>query len=216
MLVIAPMPVNVIHDEFVMGSSCRARVLVPAFPMAKESCDIVSIDEPAVLAVDEPVKTEHESGFTQDEEKPAHRTDFPKKKSNVNIGTHVKGDFYMKKIDATMAFRPAVPVTGAMKADVLNYEKNVVKHTYLIALLLFLLVIFIGGVVFATKHFFHNNRKNINDHAGNRYVKIASPSYSHLKDQYGNQVKADQQQAKRTIENLTTQIVRDVNENSGQ
>ena len=68
MLVIAPMPMKVIHDEFVMGSSCRARVLVPAFPMAKESCDIVSIDEPAVLAVDEPVKTEHESGFTQDEE----------------------------------------------------------------------------------------------------------------------------------------------------
>ncbi len=121
-----------------------------------------------------------------------------------------------KIADASLAFRPAVPLAVKVETDFQNYEKNVVNRTYLIALLLFFLVVVIGGLTFAAKHYSDSSNTSKNENAGLRYVHIESPSYSHLKAQYGEKVKADQQQAARANKDLPTEIVRDVNENNGQ
>ena len=203
MLAIAPMPVNNMRDDFVTDDLRRSRVLVPAFPIVKENCEIVSIDEPTVLLVDE-------------SDKAISRTVLPKKKSNAHIASHIKGDPHSKKIDSAPVFRPAVPVAEDASAAVMNYEKNVVRRTYLIALFLFLVVVFLGGVIYVVKYLTNTNPSSATDDVGLRYVHIESPRFTHLKDQYGEQVKADQIQAKRNSENLPTQIVRDVDENNGQ
>jgi hypothetical protein len=219
MLVIAPMPVDRIHDDFVMESLRRGRVIVPDLPMGQENIAEMAIDAPVKLVPFEPTKSELE--FEMDFDFPqrygnhANRTVLPPRKLEVNNLSPVQGKQRYKIADASLAFRPAAPLAVKVASDFQNYEKNVVKRTYLIALLLFFLVIVIGGLIFTVKHYADSSNTRKNDYVGLRYVHIESPSFSHLKAQYGEKVKADQQQAERAIEKLPTQIVREVNGNNG-
>lgn len=215
MLVIAPMPVDCLRDRDALEKLNSRRIKVPAIPCALE--EELPKPEPAIAF--EEVEPDHgaplisglsssDSGFIVTGFEPQPSVVLPPKRgvSKRQIGSPTGKAARSLAHDKSL-YRPAAPVSEVVPQVEEDYQHNVVYRTYLFVGIVVFLFLFLGIVIYVVKTC--SPEQKTAPASLRPVVYIENPDFSHLQDQYGEQVKQAQLAEKMDPKNLKTTVVQE-------